>query len=92
MEREEKHDIMEKICLISVGCLQDGALCSTAGRLDAAQFAAAMRNQLRQYSGRRISDFLYHGNAREADKTQARLPLTTLTCVCIRHILRIQGP
>jgi hypothetical protein len=48
-------------------------LCSKTGRLDATQFAAAMRNQLRQYAGRRISDFLYHGRACEADKTQALL-------------------
>jgi hypothetical protein len=49
---------------------QDGALCSEGGRLDAAQFEAAMRHQLRQYAGRRISDFLYHGRGGEAEHAQ----------------------
>ncbi len=49
---------------------QDGALCSKSGRLDAAQFEAAMRHQLRQYAGRRISDFLYHGRGGNAENAQ----------------------
>ncbi len=50
--------------------LQDGALCSEDGRLYAAQFEAAMRLQLRQYAGRRISDYLYHGRGSEAEHNQ----------------------
>ncbi len=49
---------------------QDGTLCSADGRFDAAQFEAAMRHQLRQYAGRRISDFLYHGRGGEAEHAQ----------------------
>ena len=43
--------------------------------MDAAQFEAAMRNQLRQYAGRRISDFLYHGRAGEAERAQVLLDM-----------------
>ena len=58
--------------LISVYSLQDGALCSEGGRLNSSQFEAAMRNQLHQYSGRRISDFLYHGRGGEAEHAQVK--------------------
>ena len=51
---------------------QDGALCSEGERLNSAQFEAAMRNQLHQYSGRRISDFLYHGRGGEAEHAQVK--------------------
>jgi hypothetical protein len=53
--------------------LQDGALCSECGRLNAAQFEAAMRHQLRQYAGRRISDFLYHGRGGNAENAQVNI-------------------
>ena len=49
---------------------QDGALCSEDGSLNAQQFEAAMRHQLRQYAGRRISDYLYHGRGGEAELAQ----------------------
>ena len=51
--------------------LQDGTLCSNSGDLDEEHFEAAMRHQLRQYAGRRISDFLYHGCAGDADRAKA---------------------
>ena len=41
------------------------------GSLDAAHFEMAMRQQLRQYAGRRLSDYLAHGCAGEAERTQA---------------------
>jgi hypothetical protein len=47
-------------------------LCNESGRLNAAQFEAAMRHQLRQYAGRRISDFLYHGRGGEAEHAQVK--------------------
>jgi hypothetical protein len=49
---------------------QDGTLCDSNGLLDCKQFTAAMRNQLRQYAGRRISDYLYHGHGGEAEIAQ----------------------
>jgi hypothetical protein len=61
------------VYVLTTGARQDGVLCSQTGRLDVAQFAAAMRNQLRQYAGRRISDFLFHGRACESDRAQALL-------------------
>ncbi len=55
-----------------VGPCQDGVLCSHGGSLDAAHFEMAMRQQLRQYAGRRLSDYLAHGCSGEAERTQAR--------------------
>jgi hypothetical protein len=53
-------------------CRQDGALCGEPGRLSAVEFEAAMRQQLRLYASRRLSDFLAHGNGGECDRAQVR--------------------
>jgi hypothetical protein len=55
--------------------LQDGTLCSDSGELDEEHFEVAMRHQLRQYAGRRISDFLYHGRAGDAERAQVKPPI-----------------
>ncbi len=54
--------------------LQDGTLCNEAGGLDEERFEMAMRHQLRQFAGRRISDFLYHGRAGDAERAKAQPP------------------
>ncbi len=48
--------------------------------MDAAQFEAAMRNQLQQYAGRRISNFLYHGGTGEAERAQVLLDMNQSFC------------
>ena len=49
---------------------QDGALCGPDGLLNQAAFEVVMRQQLRQYAGRRLSDFLAHTAAGEAERAQ----------------------
>jgi len=51
---------------------QEGALCGPDGLLNPAAFEKAMRQQLRQYAGRRLSDFLAHAAASEAEVAQAQ--------------------
>jgi hypothetical protein len=68
MDRKASQDLLVKPA--SDSSWQDGTLCSESGRLNGAQFEAAMRHQLRQYAGRRISDFLYHGRGGKAEHAQ----------------------
>ena len=51
---------------------QEGELCLEGARLGGTEFAAAMRQQLRLYAGRRLSDHLAHSCHEEADRAQAR--------------------